>query len=111
MTKWKIRDARVKCEKSAIQALREKGLEGGHEWYRFLRGEVMTDSENVKNLRVNGECVSDKRRIKGAIKEFWEEIGGVGQVFSVREGCVTLERKDADELNERISREEVERCV
>ena len=30
---------------------------------------------------------------------------------SAREECVTLERKNADELNERISMEEVEKCV
>ena len=45
------------------------------------------------------------------IKEFWEDIGNVGEVFEVREGALTLERKDANELNERISREEVEKCV
>lgn len=29
----------------------------------------------------------------------------------VSEGCVTLERKDVDEVKEPISRDEVERCV
>ena len=34
-------------------------------------------------------------------------MGGVGEVLgaSAREECVTLERKNTDELNERISRE------
>ena len=71
----------------------------------------MSDSENVESLRVNGAVVTDKGEMKKAVKEFWEEIGGVGEVFVVKEECVTLERKNADELNERISREEVERCV
>ena len=48
LTKRKIRDAKVKCERSVIQALREKGYEGGGEWYRFLRGEEMPDRENVE---------------------------------------------------------------
>ena len=37
--------------------------------------------------------------------------GGVGEILEVREGCLTLERKDANELNGRISREEGEKCV
>ena len=32
-------------------------------------------------------------------------VGDVGKVLKVREGCLTLGRKDANELNERISRE------
>ena len=95
--------AKVRCESSVIQSLREKGMEGGREWYRFLRGEGMPDSENVESLKVNGAVVTDKEEIR-RVKEFWEEIGGVGEVFDVRERCVTLERKDADVLNERISR-------
>ncbi|MPC93382.1 hypothetical protein E2C01_088508 [Portunus trituberculatus] len=71
----------------------------------------MSDRENVERLRVNGTVVTDKEEMKKVIKDFWEEIGGVGEVLDVKEGCVTLERKDADELNERISREEVEKYV
>ncbi|MPC63693.1 hypothetical protein E2C01_057795 [Portunus trituberculatus] len=102
-------NAKVRCERKVIQSLREKGVEGRREWYRFLRGEGMPDSENVESLRVNGALVTDKEDMRRVIKEFWEEIGGVDEVFGVREGCVTLERKDADEMNERISREE--KCV
>ena len=58
-----------------------------------------------------GALVTDKEDMRRMIKEFLEEIGGVGEVFGVREGCVILERKDADEMNKRISREEVEKCV
>ena len=86
-------------------------MQGCREWYKFLRGERMSDSESVESFKVNGEVVTDKEKMKECIKEFWEDIGGVGEVFDVREGCVTMERKDADELNERISREEVEKCV
>ncbi|MPC70509.1 hypothetical protein E2C01_064759 [Portunus trituberculatus] len=55
--------------------------------------------------------VVEKNEIKEAIRQFWEEVDGVGEVLGVRDGCVTLQRKNADELNERISKEEVERCV
>ena len=62
----------------------------------------MSDSENVESLKVNGECITDKNNIRKSIKEFWEDIG-VGDVLEVREGCLTLERKDAIELIERFS--------
>ena len=50
LTKRKIRDAKVKCEKSTIQSLKEKGLQG---IYRFMRGENITESEGGKDLKVN----------------------------------------------------------
>ncbi len=33
------------------------GLEGGREWYKFLRGESISDSENVECLKVNDEAL------------------------------------------------------
>ena len=39
--------AKVECEKSVIKSLRDKGVEDGNEWYRFLRGEQMSENENV----------------------------------------------------------------
>ena len=101
----------MQCERNAIQTLRKKGLEGGRDWYRFMRGESMSDCQNVKSLKVNGECITDKNEIRESIKEFWEDIGGVDEVLEVREECLTLERKDTNELNGRISREEIEKCV
>ena len=35
----------------------------------------------------------------------------MGESWDMNKGCVTLERKNADELNEPISREEVEACL
>ena len=49
--------------------------------------------------------------MKDAIKEFWEEDGGVGEVYDVGAECVTLERMDANELKERTNRKEVVKCV
>ncbi|KAK3886627.1 hypothetical protein Pcinc_009274 [Petrolisthes cinctipes] len=71
----------------------------------------MSSTESVDSLKVNGVCINDKEEVRKAIKEFWENIGGVGEVTDVRGENVTLEWKDAEELNVRISREEVERCV
>ena len=111
VTKRMIVKAKVKCDRNVIESLREKGMEGGREWYKFLRGENVSDSVGVESLKVNGEVVTEKEGMREAIRQFWEEVGGVGEVFDVREGCVTLERKNADELDVRISREEVEKCV
>ena len=111
MTKRKIRDAKVKCERSTIQSLKEKGLQGGREWYRFMRGESINENEDVQTLKVNEECVTDERIIKEAVKEFWEEIGGVGEVFDARDECLTLERRDTGDLDEWISTDEVKKCV
>ena len=111
ITKEKVKDAKTRCEKSVIEKLREKGLEGGREWYRFLRGESVNETEQVECLSVNNELVTDVEKMKECIKNFWENIGGMSETFEVREECVTLERKEAGELNERISREEVKTCV
>lgn len=75
------------CEKSVIQTLREKGMEGSHEWCRFLRGEDMPDSEDVQCLKVNGKIITEREKIRDFVKEFWEEIGRVSEVFEVRERC------------------------
>ena len=109
--KRKIREAKAKCEKDAIQSLRERGVEGGQEWYRFLRGEQFSDGGGVESLKVNGELVTDKKKMKECIKDFWEEIGGVDEVQISKVDAVTLERKDSEELNEKISKKEVEECV
>ena len=111
LTKRKIREAKVKCERSTIQSLKEKGLEGGREWYIFLRGERMNETKDVKGLRVNGEWVTDEKEIKESVKKFWEDIGGVGEIFDARGECVSLERMNGDELNEWIRIDEVKKCV
>ncbi|KAK4328209.1 hypothetical protein Pmani_001329 [Petrolisthes manimaculis] len=71
----------------------------------------MSSTESVDILKVNGICITDKEEMRKAIKELWENIGGVGEVTDIRGENVTLEWKDAEELNVRISREEVERYV
>ena len=50
-----------------IQTLREKGIEGGREWYKFLRGENMSEGENVESLKMNGEVITEKEKIKESI--------------------------------------------
>lgn len=51
-------------------------------------------------MKLNSIFVTDKEEIIKAIKEFREDIG---EVPGVREGRMTLERKNAEELHARIS--------
>ena len=37
-------------------------MEGGRDWYRFMREESMSDCENVESWKVNGECITDKNK-------------------------------------------------
>ena len=73
----------------------------------------MSGNVGVESLKVNGQVITERERIRDAIRQFYEEVGGVGEVLgaSARDEYATLERKNADVLNERISREEVEKCV
>lgn len=70
LTIQKIMNAKVKCAKSVIQTLREKGLEGDRKWYRFLRAQNMCLAENVESLKVNGEVIPDKEKMRESIKDF-----------------------------------------
>lgn len=58
MTRCKIMDAKIKCDRNATPSLREKGMEGGHQRYCSLRGDEMPNDENVECLKVNGEYVT-----------------------------------------------------
>lgn len=71
----------------------------------------MNSNESVESLKVNGVCINEKEGMKNAIKEPWERIRGVDEVSDVREESITLETKDAEELNEKIRTEEVVNCV
>lgn len=42
----------------------------------------MPDRENMESLKVNGAVVTDKEEMRKVIKEFLEEIGDIGEVFS-----------------------------
>ena len=48
-------------------------------------------------------------KIGEAIKQFRDDNGRVGEVWDVREKCIPQERKDVDDLNERISTREIKK--
>ncbi|MPC18934.1 hypothetical protein E2C01_011832 [Portunus trituberculatus] len=42
----------------------EIGIEGGHDWYKFKRGENMSGSVGVESLKVNSEVITKKEGIR-----------------------------------------------
>ena len=95
LTRRMIMKAQMKCERSVIESLREKEMEGGCEWYKFTRGENMSGNVGVESLKVNGQVITERERIRDAIRQFYEEVGGVGEVLgaSAREECVKGEEE------------------
>ncbi|KAG0724529.1 hypothetical protein GWK47_040433 [Chionoecetes opilio] len=74
-----VRKARVNEERKVIRELREKGEEGGREWYKFLRGEESKHTGNVEELVVNGRSLREKKEMARAVEDFWKDIGGVNE--------------------------------
>ncbi|MPD01990.1 hypothetical protein E2C01_097544 [Portunus trituberculatus] len=70
MTKRMIVKAKVKYERNVIESLRKKGMESGCEWYKFLRGENISDSVGVESLKVNSEVVAEKEGMREAFRQF-----------------------------------------
>ena len=105
-----IRKARVKDENMKLEELRRKGEAGGREWYSFLQGknrnDVVVDEITVRNQRVQG-----KKEIASAVKEFWEEVGGVSEPVVSRDIHLSINEKDMSELDQDIMRAEVEVVV
>lgn len=60
LKKRNIITSKMKRERCVIQFLRENGVEGGRKWYKFMRGERMSDGESVESLKVNDEFVTYK---------------------------------------------------
>ena len=60
-----------------IESLREKGIEGGCEWYKFMRGENMSGNVGVESLKVNVEVIrgkegiGDNQRVLGRSRWCW----------------------------------------
>ena len=55
---------------------------------------IMSVNVGVESLKVNGEIMTGKEGIREAMRQFWEEVGGVGEGLDTREECETLERKE-----------------
>ena len=70
-------------EKRKLTEIKQK--RDGKEWWKFLKeGEISTEDEMRKEIRIGGEISTDEEKIKRHVKEYWEEIGksvGKGKTY------------------------------
>ena len=93
-----------------VKELQQQGEKGGREWYKFLRGDNV-GKEQVKEIIVRGEKVSSKDKIAMAIKDFWEDIGGVNERTEMDDFNLRIGEFDLGELDRNIERVEVKKVV
>ena len=105
-----IKKAKRNEEREIVKELRQKGEEGGREWYKFLRGEEGRKVERVEELIVNGRRVREREEMIKAVEEYWRDIGGVNEPDRDI-GNTTLGRKIEEGMDEEISMDEIERYV
>ena len=105
-----IRKARVNDENMKLEELRRKGEEGGKEWYRFMQGKGREEL-SVEEIVVKKQRVQGKVEIGNAVKEFWEEIGGMNEPEVNTDINVLLREYDMSCLDCDITRVEVEQVV
>jgi hypothetical protein len=105
-----IQSAIIDDDKRLVDELRQKGEEGGNEWYRFLRGEN-SESRSVKELIVNDVSITDKEEMARVTESFWKEIVGMNEDMIEVDVNLTIERKELDDMNEEPQLEEVRRVV
>ena len=46
-------------------------MEGSHESYKLLRGEDMSRNVGMGSLKVNGQVITEKEKIRDAKSQFW----------------------------------------
>lgn len=66
-----------------------------------MHGQYMKANNNVENQKVNSVVITEWRNRRGT----WTILGSGWCRWCLVWGCVPLERKNADELGERINRE------
>ena len=69
-----IGKAMMEHEKNVITSLRQKGMQGGKEWYRFLRNEKVSEDETIHKILVNGVEITEKTEMIKEIEAFWRDI-------------------------------------
>ena len=74
ITKMLIGKAMMEHEKNVITSLRQKGMQGGKEWYRFLRNEKVSEDETIHKILVNGVEITEKTEMIKEIEAFWRDI-------------------------------------
>ena len=106
-----IRKARANVEREIVEELREKGEEGGRDWYAFLREEEDRVQPCVDEILVGEEILKGAEDIKREIKKFWEEVGGMTEQVELGEVNIESEKKIDEEMDEHLSKEEIRRYL
>ena len=68
--------AKADDERRTMETIKQRGGEGGREWYNFMRGESVTQGE-ISEIIVGGELITDRVEIARAIEDFWRGVGGI----------------------------------
>jgi hypothetical protein len=93
-----------------VNDLRSKGEEGGKEWHKFLRGE-RTVTQDVKELIVNGVCITEMDEMASATRTYWEDIGGVNEAEREVNVDFKLVTRMLDDMDVEPQLEEVKKVV
>ena len=105
-----IRKAKVKHEKQKLDELKRKGEEGGRDWYRFLQGKGR-EEVNVDELVVMNQSIRGKEQIAQAVKEFWEDIGGMNEVDVMNDAYMSVSTREMEGLDSMVRNAEVEHVL
>ena len=65
----------------------------------------------MDGLNLEGMYVTEQTMLTEAVKKFWEDIGGMNDLFTPGENVVSLEHKNLSGMDEEITNEEVKRVV
>ena len=106
-----ILNAKTEYERRKVEELREKGEEGGKEWYRYLRGDKNVN-DGVTELVVNGKKVSKKEDIAAAVKVFWESMSNMNEDEQIeRQFVLQMNTKQLGAMDDELQRDEVEKVL
>jgi hypothetical protein len=74
-----VREAIREDEQRKVKILIGKGEEGGRGWYDFMYGRKKVRTEDlIEEMTVKGIMIKGRENVREKVKEYWEEIGGVG---------------------------------
>ena len=110
-TKTIIRNHIVEYERNRINEFVMKGKRGGRDWYAFLRRDKSENDLRGDGLNVEGMYVTERTMLAEAVKKFWEDVGGMNDLFTPGGNVVSLECKNLSGMDEEITNEEVKRVV
>ena len=77
-----------------------------------MKGDSPDPAPSISELLVNGEKVTGVGNLKCAVKDFWENVGGVNEENNVRKKVeMQFEKKNMCDIDKEISKDEIRRYV